>query len=137
MSDPEIRRLYYSTQDICDIVHVRPYDLKQWSKKFSELKPSVSKTGRRLYKPKDLEVIQWIKSMKDQSRSDDEIEYILNHREVSPLFNKSTNSPLSISEVIHVLEEILELLGSDGSAQDPTSVDDGQTANDDQIFILD
>ncbi|MBN2105085.1 MerR family transcriptional regulator [bacterium] len=124
MSGPEIRRLYYSTQDVCDIVHVRPYDLKQWSTKFSELRPSVSKTGRRLYKDKDLEVIRRIKTLKDQGHSDDEIEYLLNHPEIAPLIEKADHSQLSIPMIIQELEAILDLLDSDGPVEEPPAFDD-------------
>lgn len=115
MSGPEIKRLYFSTQEVCDIVHVRAYVLRQWTLKFSELKPSISKTGRRLYKPKDIKLIQRIKSMVDQGRSEDEIEFMLNHPKIAPLLDHSENTPFSISQIIQELQEILNILDPNGS----------------------
>ncbi len=113
MSGPEIRRLYYSTQEVCDLLKVRPYDLKQWEKKFPELKPSASKTGRRLFKPKDLEIIRHIKALVEKGHEDDEIQFILNHPDSTLPLQKTEADALSIHEIIQTLEEILQLLRSE------------------------
>jgi DNA-binding transcriptional MerR regulator len=110
MSGPEIRKLYYSTQEICRLLHIRAYDLKQWEKKFSALKPSVSKTGRRLYKSKDLEIVRHIHALITQGHSDDEINFILNHPDSTLLIKKRTESELSPQGILEELEDILRIL---------------------------
>ena len=110
MSGPEIRKLYYSTQEICRLLHIRAYHLKQWEKKFSALKPSASKTGRRLYKFKDLEIVRHINSLIKQGHSDDEINYILNHPDSTLFIQKQSESAISPQSIISELEDILNIL---------------------------
>jgi len=112
MSGPDIRRLYFSTQEVCEAIDVRPYDLKQWTKKFTCLRPSVSKTGRKLYKPGDIKIIQRIKALFDQGHSEDEIEYLLNHPEAAPFMENNQESKISLSQIIHELEDMLNILSS-------------------------
>ena len=110
MSGPEIRKLYYSTQEVCRLLHVRAYDLKQWEKKFSALKPSASKTGRRLYKSKDLDILRQIQTLIRQGHSDDEINFILNHPETTHFIKKKSQSEFSPQKILCELKEILQIL---------------------------
>ncbi|MBN1782093.1 MerR family transcriptional regulator [bacterium] len=116
MDGPDIKRLYYSTQEVCRLARVRSYDLKQWEKKFSELKPSISKTGRRLYKPGDLEIISKIKSLADLGKTDDEIQYLINHPQTPISSDMPGRSEARYSEIIGELENILKILKSDSTA---------------------
>ena len=120
MSGPEIRKLYYSTQEICRLLHIRAYHLKQWEKKFSALKPSASKTGRRLYKSKDLEIVRHINSLIKQGHSDDEINYVLNHPDSALFINKQGESGISPQNIISELEDILKILQPGDRISGPT-----------------
>jgi DNA-binding transcriptional MerR regulator len=109
MNSPDIKRLYYSTREVCRMTNTRPYELKQWEKKYSELKPSVSKAGRRMYKPKDLEIIMKIKQLHEYGKSDPDIQYMLHHPEIPSNRNFGGKS-LSIDELIRELQDLLTML---------------------------
>jgi len=63
MSGPDIRRLYYSAREVCDIAGIKPHELRMWEEKYAALKPFRKKNGRRLFKPEDLNVVLQIKRL--------------------------------------------------------------------------
>lgn len=110
MTGPEIRRLYYSMREVCKLAQVTPYTLRSWEKKFS-LKPTRTKTGKRLFRPEDLHWILQIAEWKREGISDDEIQFRLNLQDfsVSGKEQKAKFKDL-LFEIRQTLEEILELL---------------------------
>jgi len=117
MEGPKIQRLYYSTSDVCKTVQIRPHVLRTWEMKFSQLKPSKSKTGRRLFRPKDLDVVLRIKKFIDEDYSEEDIFSLLKHKaekgvvkkEVSTAGETVQESDL-ISGIYTELKEILNIL---------------------------
>jgi len=77
MAVPEIRRLYYSMKDVCGIVQATPHMLKTWEKRFPQLKPAQNKSGKRLYKPDDIQLILRIRDLLGHGTPDPEIARIL------------------------------------------------------------
>lgn len=112
-----IRRLYYSTSDVSEIVQVPVRLLRIWENKFPDLKPTKSKSGRRLFKPKDLWVVITIKKLKDAGYTDEKIINLLKHHSVKELINKDLLSNqnkihkmMLLSEIYTDLNEILSCL---------------------------
>ncbi len=117
MDGPKIRRLYYSAGEIAKIADVSPRVLRTWETKFPSLKPSKSKTGRRLFRPEDLDLILRIKKFKEYGYTDKKISDLLqgtsheklNGEKLSQ--SKKDSEKLSlISEIKEGLEDILNLL---------------------------
>ena len=113
----KIRRLYYSTSDVSEIVQVPVRLLRIWENKFPYLKPSKSKSGRRLFKPKDLWVIVTIKKLKDAGYTDEKIINLLKHHSIKELANKDLlanqnkiHKMMLLSEIYKDLNEILHYL---------------------------
>jgi len=73
MDGPKIARLYYSTRDVCELLKIPAHTLRSWEKKFSILKPVKHRSGKRLFKPHDLEVAMLIKKLKDEGHSDSDV----------------------------------------------------------------
>jgi DNA-binding transcriptional MerR regulator len=120
LSGPKIRRLYYSINEVSKITQIHSSILKRWENKFPDLKISKSKSGRRLYKPSDLDTILRIKGLKEEGHSEERIYFIIENKINFKDKNKSetigNREKLDVSlrdEIIHGLKEILDLLDMD------------------------
>ena len=56
-------KLYFRIGEVSDIVGVKPYVLRYWESEFQDIKPSKSKSGQRLYKRRDVELLVGIKRL--------------------------------------------------------------------------
>jgi len=56
-------KLYFRIGEVSDLVGVKPYVLRYWESEFTDIKPSKSKSGQRLYKRKDVEMLLLIKEL--------------------------------------------------------------------------
>jgi DNA-binding transcriptional MerR regulator len=66
---PEIpNKLYFRIGEVSDIVSVKPYVLRYWESEFPDIKPSKSKSGQRLYKRRDVELLLRIKQLLYEER---------------------------------------------------------------------
>ena len=111
MGGPEIERLYYSTHDVCRIFDLQPHILRMWERKFSVLKPSKSKSGRRLYRPTDIKWVGWIKQIKEHGYTDEKIFRILSESAKTPkTFSETKKQSVPIHTIRRTLEDILDIL---------------------------
>lgn len=54
-------KVYYSTNEVSEITNIEPYVLRFWEKKFSKvLRPKKSRSGRRRYTTRDIEIVKMI-----------------------------------------------------------------------------
>ena len=77
MSTPKIKRLYYSIREVSERTQVPPDVLRVWEKKFSKLCPLKRKTGRRLYRQHDMDIVLRIKKFKDEGYTDEHIQSLM------------------------------------------------------------
>ena len=64
MPIPEIpEKLFFRIGEVCDIADVEPYVLRFWETEFSFLAPQKSKSGHRVYRKKDVEMVLKIKDL--------------------------------------------------------------------------
>jgi len=117
MDGPKIKRLYYSTREVGEQLGISPQVLRSWEKKFSFLRPTKSKTGRRLYKPSDLNLIKNIKNLKDNGITDERIEFLLKQgaeagEKIDRSYDYSRERELPVQEIISTLKEIIRILDS-------------------------
>lgn len=61
-------KLYFRIGEVSDIVGVKPYVLRYWESEFPDIKPAKSKSGQRLYKRRDVEVLVRIKELLYEER---------------------------------------------------------------------
>jgi DNA-binding transcriptional MerR regulator len=56
-------KLYYKIREVCEILGVEAHVLRFWESEFPALSPPKSKTGQRIYRPKDIELLLRIKKL--------------------------------------------------------------------------
>lgn len=61
-------KLYFRIGEVSDIVGVKPYVLRYWESEFTDINPTKSKSGQRLYKRKDVEMLIAIKQLLYEER---------------------------------------------------------------------
>ncbi|MCF7886091.1 MAG: MerR family transcriptional regulator [Candidatus Marinimicrobia bacterium] len=57
----DIKKLYYSIGEVSEILDVKKYVLRYWEKEFTNLSPSKNSSGNRVYKEKDIKLLNLIK----------------------------------------------------------------------------
>ena len=62
MSDAA-EKLYYRIGEVEQITEVPAYVLRYWESEFKLLRPKKNPAGQRLYRPRDLELVQRIKAL--------------------------------------------------------------------------
>jgi len=63
---PEVfipERLYFRIGEVSKLTHTKPFVLRFWETEFPTLKPAKSKSGHRLYRRRDIELVLEIKRL--------------------------------------------------------------------------
>lgn len=116
MPNLKVRRIYYTVRDIREIAEIPSHVLREWEKKYVMLRPSKSKSGRRLYRKRDLDIVLKIKMLKKAGYHDRKINEILmnpalkNVQKDEMMPRPQKKSQNLIAEINHDLNEILKLL---------------------------
>ena len=64
MTQPQIPdKLFFRIGEVCRIVDIEPFVLRFWETEFPNLAPEKSKSGQRVYKRKDIEMVLHIKEL--------------------------------------------------------------------------
>lgn len=117
------RKLFYKIGEVCEICRVEAHVLRYWETEFPGLSPSKNRAGQRIYRPKDIQLVQTIQQLlhKDgytiagaRKRLESEAA-----GDGLPLFNapRIARRKLALAEMRRDLEEILDLI-KDGSGGD-------------------
>jgi DNA-binding transcriptional MerR regulator len=57
------KKLYYKIREVCEVVGVEAHVLRFWESEFPALSPPKTKTGQRIYRPKDIELLLEIRRL--------------------------------------------------------------------------
>ncbi len=57
------KKIFYKIGEVCKISGLRPHILRYWEGEFKVLSPTKNKSGQRIYRRKDLELIETIKKL--------------------------------------------------------------------------
>lgn len=57
------KRLFYKIGEVCSLTDTQPYVLRFWESEFPQLAPRKSRTGQRVYRPRDIEMVLEIKKL--------------------------------------------------------------------------
>ena len=57
------KKLYYKIREVCEIVGVEAHVLRFWETEFPTLSPPKTKSGQRIYRPKDIELLLRIRHL--------------------------------------------------------------------------
>jgi DNA-binding transcriptional MerR regulator len=63
MPDEIARKLFYKLNEVCQLTDTQPYVLRFWESEFSQLAPTKSRSGQRLYRRKDIDLVLSIKKL--------------------------------------------------------------------------
>lgn len=63
MAEAIPRKLFYKLQEVCELTDTQPYVLRFWESEFSQLAPTKSRTGQRLYRKRDIDLVLEIKRL--------------------------------------------------------------------------
>jgi DNA-binding transcriptional MerR regulator len=59
----EPKKLYYKIREVCEIIGVEAHVLRYWETEFPSLAPAKNKSGQRVYRPKDIELLLRIRTL--------------------------------------------------------------------------
>jgi DNA-binding transcriptional MerR regulator len=59
-------KLYYSISEVADMTQLEPSVLRFWESEFNQLRPKKNRAGIRMYREKDIRLIQEIKRLTRQ-----------------------------------------------------------------------
>jgi len=57
------KKLFYKIGEVCSLTDTQPYVLRFWESEFPQLAPKKSRTGQRVYRPRDIEMVLEIKKL--------------------------------------------------------------------------
>jgi DNA-binding transcriptional MerR regulator len=63
MPEQSARKLFYKIGEVCQMTDTQPYVLRFWESEFSQLAPTKSRSGQRLYRRKDVNLVKEIKRL--------------------------------------------------------------------------
>ena len=63
MSDRIAEKEYYSIGDVCEIADLKPHVLRYWETQFSVLRPTKNRAGNRVYRRKEIKLIQLLRHL--------------------------------------------------------------------------
>ncbi|HXH28803.1 MAG TPA: MerR family transcriptional regulator [Candidatus Polarisedimenticolia bacterium] len=63
MPDEIPRKLFYKIGEVCQLTDTQPYVLRFWESEFPQLAPTKSRSGQRLYRRKDIDLVLEIKQL--------------------------------------------------------------------------
>ena len=108
MTGPKIRRLYYSSREICDKTGINPVRLRHWLALYPQIRPAKSRSGRLLFRSHELKIIRMIKKYDHFGLSEKKIAYLLDNPGEGDKTLKAL--PRLILQIKDELEQILNML---------------------------
>jgi len=57
------RKLFYKLNEVCQMTDTQPYVLRFWESEFAQLAATKSRSGQRLYRRKDIDLVLTIKKL--------------------------------------------------------------------------
>jgi len=104
------KKLYYKIREVCEIVGVEAHVLRFWETEFPALAPPKSKTGQRIYRPKDIELLLQIRKL----LYEDGFTIAGARKKLSMAESEESGEPAPVSDLLRKvkteLENILTLL---------------------------
>lgn len=111
------KKLFYKIGEVCEICGVEAHVLRYWESEFSALAPTRNKSGQRIYRAKDLEIIDTIKRLLYQEgytiagAGRRLLEQgLVNGHEFPLLRKRKLSRAETLSEIKESLKEIIEIL---------------------------
>lgn len=127
-------KLYFRIGEVSDLVGVKPYVLRYWESEFPDIKPSKSKSGQRLYKRRDVDMLLKIKELLYDER------FTINGarkrlKEIARTDGRAVSvQPQSVADMPHQLEAFPEVI-EDETEEAVVTVSGGDKIRDTKILV--
>ena len=106
---PEKR--YFRIGEVSSITGMEPYVLRYWETEFPKINPARSRSGQRLYKKRDVEIILEIKDLLHRRRfTIAGAKQHLKQRKTDPAMAAAGSQPLTLEQLRSELVAIRDLL---------------------------
>ncbi len=110
-------KLYYTIGEVSRIANLPSSVLRYWETEFAGLKPPRNRSGKRLYRQKDIERILHVKKLLYEDRFTIEgarkaLKQDAGTRSASSINETADNQSFSATEIQQELKEILDILKS-------------------------
>ena len=109
--------LTITIKEVSDMTQVDQDLIRLWEETYSHLRPSKSKSGRRLFKPEDVKKIFRIKDLKEKGYSDEDINRLLQGHKImaentvpEQVETDKSHSMVLLFEMQNGLKQILNIL---------------------------
>ena len=56
-------KLFYKIGEVCEMTDTQPYVLRFWESEFPQLAPKKSRSGQRVYRKRDIDIVERIKNL--------------------------------------------------------------------------
>ena len=56
-------KMFFKIGEVADITGIKPHVLRYWESEFKWLKPAKNRSGQRIYRRRDVEIVQQIKQL--------------------------------------------------------------------------
>ena len=63
MADRIAQKEYYSIGEVCEIADLKPHVLRYWETQFPVLRPNKNRAGNRVYRRKEIKLIQLLRHL--------------------------------------------------------------------------
>ncbi len=63
MTERIAEKEYYSIGEVCEIADLKPHVLRYWEQQFPVLRPSKNQAGNRIYRRKEIKLIQLLRHL--------------------------------------------------------------------------
>ena len=63
MAAPPAKKIYYKIGEVCSLTDTQPYVLRFWESEFPQLAPTKTRSGQRIYRRQDVEMVREIKKL--------------------------------------------------------------------------
>jgi DNA-binding transcriptional MerR regulator len=60
---PLLKKEYYSIGEVCELAGLKPHVLRYWETQFKALQPTKNRAGNRVYRPKEVELVLFVKHL--------------------------------------------------------------------------
>jgi DNA-binding transcriptional MerR regulator len=127
------RKLFYKIGEVCELCGVEAHVLRYWESEFPMLSPVRNKSGQRIYRQRDLEIIDSIKRLLYQEgytisgASRQLLEQGLGSGQEFPLFRRrQVTKSEAVAEIREALKEILAILDRPVQSQPPAPATEKQ-----------
>jgi DNA-binding transcriptional MerR regulator len=110
-------KLFYKIGEVCQLTDTQPYVLRFWESEFPQLAPQKTRSGQRIYRSSDIELVLRIKKLLYEEEftiagARKQLEFERGHKQQAPAAPEAdvSDRTLIVNEIRTELQNLLTLL---------------------------